>query len=138
MDLTHTLDDCLQRLASGQGRTEVLALYPEQADNLAPMLEKVLAGNACVTAPFASRLMIPDAQGVSRAGVPVILVLAPLRDAQQRVIAAIGLRLPPERGFSEILSVARSGESGETLAFNRQGLLVSKVRCMSMTCGAYR
>lgn len=59
---------------------------------------------------------------------PVILVLAPLRDAQQHVIAVIGLRLPPEKGFSEILSVARSGESGETLAFNRQGMLVSKVR----------
>jgi len=42
MDLTHTLDDCLQRLASGQGRTEVLALYPEQADNLAPMLDAAI------------------------------------------------------------------------------------------------
>ena len=32
--------------------------------NLAPTLEKVLAGSTCVTAPFPSRLMIPDAQGV--------------------------------------------------------------------------
>ena len=96
--------------------------------NLAPAMRRVLAGNSCVTAPFRSRLMIPDEHGVNRAGVPVILVLAPLRDAQQRVIGAISLRLPPEKGFSEILSVARSGESGETLAFNRQGLLVSKVR----------
>ncbi len=96
--------------------------------NLAPTLEKVLGGNTCVTAPFPSRLMLPDGHGETRAGVPVILVLAPLRDAQQGVIGTIGLRLPPEKGFSEILSVARSGESGETLAFNRQGLLASNVR----------
>jgi eukaryotic-like serine/threonine-protein kinase len=96
--------------------------------NLAPTLEKVMAGKTCVTAPFPSRVLLPDTRGVSRLGVPIILVLAPLRDAQQRVIAAIGLRLPPEKGFSEILSVARLGESGETLAFTRQGLLVSKVR----------
>jgi hypothetical protein len=46
--------------------------------------------------------MLSDGGGVHHAGVPIILVLAPLRDAQQRVIAAIGLRLPPEKGFSEI------------------------------------
>ena len=39
MELTHILDDCLGRLASGQGRAEVLALYPEQAYRLAPMLD---------------------------------------------------------------------------------------------------
>jgi tRNA A-37 threonylcarbamoyl transferase component Bud32 len=96
--------------------------------NLIPTLEKVMAGKTFVTAPFPSRVMVPDEDGVRRAGVPIILVLAPLRDAQQRVIAAIGLRLPPEKGFSEILSVARLGASGETLAFNRQGLLASAVR----------
>lgn len=96
--------------------------------NLAPTLEKVMAGKTCVTAPFPSRIMLPDDHGVSRAGAPVILVLAPLRDAQQRVIAAVGLRLPPGKGFSEILSVARLGASGETLAFNKQGLLASTVR----------
>ncbi len=96
--------------------------------NLIPTLSKVMAGRTFVTAPFPSRVMVPDENGVRRAGVPIILVLAPLRDAQQRVIAAIGLRLPPEKGFSEILSVARLGASGETLAFNRQGLLASAVR----------
>jgi serine/threonine protein kinase len=96
--------------------------------NLVPILEKVMAGKTVVTAPFPSRIMLSDGGGVHHAGVPIILVLAPLRDAQQRVIAAIGLRLPPEKGFSEILSVARLGASGETLAFNRQGLLASTVR----------
>jgi eukaryotic-like serine/threonine-protein kinase len=96
--------------------------------NMESTLNQVFAGKTCVTAPFPSRVMLPDEHGVVRAGVPIILVLAPIRDAQQRVIAAIGLRLPPEKGFSEILSVGRLGESGETLAFNSQGLLVSKVR----------
>ena len=39
MDLTQILDDGLRRLASGQSRAEVLALYPEQAHRLAPMLD---------------------------------------------------------------------------------------------------
>jgi hypothetical protein len=39
MDLTYILDDCLRRLASGEDRTAILALYPEQAHRLAPMLD---------------------------------------------------------------------------------------------------
>lgn len=113
-----------QLLASGID--QLIGVHAET--NLAPTLEKVMAGKTCITAPFPSRIMLPDDHGVSRAGVPVILVLAPLRDAQQRVIAAVGLRLPPGKGFSEILSVARLGASGETLAFNKQGLLASTVR----------
>ena len=34
----------------------------------------------------------------------------------------------PEKGFSEVLSVGRLGDSGETVAFNKEGLLASKPR----------
>ncbi len=56
MDLTHILDDCLRRLASGQGRAEILARYPEQADRLAPMLDAA----ARLTTLSAARLSDPQ------------------------------------------------------------------------------
>lgn len=43
-------------------------------------------------------------------------------------VAVLGLRLRPEEGFSRILTVARSGETGETYAFDKNGLMLSQSR----------
>jgi serine/threonine protein kinase len=53
---------------------------------------------------------------------------APVRAAGGAPIAALGLRLRPEDQFTAILQVARSGESGETYAFDSQGLLLNQSR----------
>lgn len=59
---------------------------------------------------------------------PLLMVAAPVRDSKERVIAAVGFGIPPEDEFTRILSVARAGESGETYAFNSDGLLISDSR----------
>jgi hypothetical protein len=53
---------------------------------------------------------------------------APVLDGQGRPIAALGLRIRPEEQFTQILHVARSGRTGETYAFDRNGVLLSQSR----------
>lgn len=53
---------------------------------------------------------------------------APIFDANGKIIAALGLLIAPEKEFTRILSVARSGQTGETFAFDQRGLLISQSR----------
>ena len=55
-------------------------------------------------------------------------VAAPLRDDGGVICGALALVINPTNEFTRILSVARSGESGETYAFDQTGLLISSSR----------
>ena len=55
-------------------------------------------------------------------------VAAPVRTDAGVVLGALALIINPDREFSRILSVARSGESGETYAFDQHGLMISQSR----------
>jgi serine/threonine protein kinase len=63
-----------------------------------------------------------------RTGVPTMFVCAPVRDANFQVIAALGLRIRPEREFTRILQLGQFGQSGETYAIDKAGLMVSGSR----------
>lgn len=58
----------------------------------------------------------------------VMQVSAPVKDDQGHTRGALSLILNPDAEFSRILSVARSDESGETFAFDADGLMISKSR----------
>jgi serine/threonine-protein kinase len=53
---------------------------------------------------------------------------APVLDARKRVVAIIVLGAPADRAFAEIFRVARPGKTGESLAFDAEGWLVSESR----------
>ena len=91
-------------------------------------LRRCLEGEIIVTPPFSSVGMLPDAQGNLRTGVPTMFAAAPVRSADGKVIAALCLRIAPEKDFTRILATARSGQSGETYAFGRTGLMLSASR----------
>lgn len=63
-----------------------------------------------------------------RGDVSIMQVAAPLRDNNDTVVGALALIINPDKEFSRILSVARSGASGETYAFDQTGLLISHSR----------
>lgn len=92
------------------------------------LFERVFEGATTVTPPFASVLSQVDATGKLRAGVPMMYVLAPIVDKNLQVIAVLGLQIRPEQEFTRILQLGRLGESGETYAFDRQGLMLSNSR----------
>jgi hypothetical protein len=63
-----------------------------------------------------------------RGDVTLMQVAAPVRDDAKNVVGALALIINPDKEFSHILSVARSGGSGETYAFDQTGLLISHSR----------
>ena len=95
--------------------------YPE-------LFAKCLADGATVTRPFPSAVLMRDEAGQMRAGVPTMFALARQRDPTGDVIGVFGLRLRPEDDFARLLGIARPGQTGETYAFDRKGLLLSESR----------
>jgi eukaryotic-like serine/threonine-protein kinase len=63
-----------------------------------------------------------------RGDLTLMQVAAPVRGDDGTVRGALALIINPDREFTRMLSVTRSGESGETYAFDQHGLLLSKSR----------
>ena len=58
----------------------------------------------------------------------VMQVAAPLKDNSGQTRGALALIINPNAEFTRILSVARSGDSGETFAFDEEGIMISESR----------
>ncbi len=58
----------------------------------------------------------------------VMQVAAPIKDSTGQTRGALALIINPDAEFTRILSVARSGDSGETFAFDAGGALISESR----------
>ena len=91
-------------------------------------LNKALAGQPTVSRPFPGARLLPDEQGALKAGLPMMYVAAPVRGAANQIIAVLGLRMRPGTEFTRILGIARAGDSGDTYAFDKNGLLLSYSR----------
>ena len=74
------------------------------------------------------RTLPPPPTGGLRGDRTLMQVAAPVRDTNGVVRGALALVIDPDMEFSKILSVARSGDSGETYAFDQTGLLLSDSR----------
>ncbi|MFN9436813.1 MAG: serine/threonine protein kinase [Planctomycetota bacterium] len=93
-----------------------------------PILRRVLAGEAAVCPPFPSVAPIADEKGRVQTGVTTMFVSVPIRDNDFQVVAALSLRIRPEREFTQLMHQGRMGESGETYAFDRFGNMLSNSR----------
>jgi hypothetical protein len=92
------------------------------------LLAPVMVGESIVTRPFIPIISIPDRDLGVRDGLPTMVVAGPVRDEARRIIAALAAVIRPEDDFTRILNVARIGESGETYAFDADGLMLSYSR----------
>ncbi|HWW03601.1 MAG TPA: serine/threonine protein kinase [Candidatus Acidoferrum sp.] len=88
------------------------------------------AGREPGTNAFPGRRRAPVSEpGRGRRGdLTLMQVAAPVRTDSGVVAGALALIINPDREFTRMLSVARSGESGETYAFDQHGLLLSRSR----------
>jgi len=91
-------------------------------------LGKVFDNRNIVTAPFASIVPLSDKLGQMHSGVPTMFVSVPVYNGDLQVIAALSLRIRPEREFTRLVQLGRIGRSGETYAVDRDGLMVSNSR----------
>ena len=89
-------------------------------------IEQVLSGSPVVSRPFLAPSATEGTKGLHD-GEATMFVAAPMYDDAGRVIAGLGFGIRPEY-FTGILRVARAGESGETYAFDAEGLLISDSR----------
>jgi hypothetical protein len=92
------------------------------------MFNRVIKGDTLVSKPYRSTLMLLDENGEPRANLPTMLVGTPIRDPKGEIIAGLGLRIRPDDSFTKILQTARYGKSGETYAFDKDGLMLSQSR----------
>ena len=75
-----------------------------------------------------NRPALANAGRARRGDVTLMQVAAPVRDTSDVIAGALALIIDPDKEFSRILSVARSGDSGETYAFDQTGLMISHSR----------
>jgi len=85
-----------------------------------PALEASYRRGATVTPP----VWLPADADPKQAS---MIALSPIREGVLPV-GGFGLLLDPAGRFTELLSVARSGNSGETYAFNEEGVMISRSR----------
>lgn len=107
--------------------------HPELMGQSAPakyesFIAAALSGEATVSPPFPSVITMKDEFGRLKTGVPTMFVCVPVRDAGFQVVAVLGLRIRPEREFTSVLQLGRIGESGETYAIDKKGVMVSNSR----------
>ncbi len=103
-------------------------LVGKTIESYAGFVGRALEGRSTVSHPIPSVVLVPDASGQLRAGVPTMFTAAPVRDAAGDVVGVLALRIRPEIDFTRIMQVARKGKSGETYAFDKNGLMLSESR----------
>jgi len=91
-------------------------------------LDDVYEGQSCVSVPFPSVVTMKADSGRMRTGQPTMYVAVPVRDDSYHVIGALAFQIRPEIEFTSILQYGRVGDSGETYAFDKGGVLVSNSR----------
>jgi two-component system sensor histidine kinase/response regulator len=94
----------------------------------AKIIARAYRGETVATPPFVSTIPLADEQGVLRPNRPTMFVAAPVRDADDKIIAVLAFRLNPENEFVHMLEAGRPGLTGETYAFDQRGLMLSASR----------
>jgi serine/threonine protein kinase len=75
-----------------------------------------------------NRPALVNAGRARRGDVTLMQVAAPVRDQGNVIVGALALIINPDKEFSQLLSMVRSGTSGETYAFDQTGLMISHSR----------
>ncbi len=134
---SRALASILQPMVEAQNYLDYVVISPERRVIASPyrtmlnrpapagyefFLKRALAGRLAVSRPFAPELPDQALEG------PTMFVAAPVDDTNGAVVAVLGLRMNPEDQFTRIFSVARMGNSGETYAFDRRGVMLTATR----------
>jgi sigma-B regulation protein RsbU (phosphoserine phosphatase) len=110
-------------LASDDGR---MVGQPAASTGVLSLLEKILDNPRRASVSLPQRE--PDVKGASDDDRVTMMLGAAAPDLGDGVPCVLTLLMDPQRSFSEILQRGRIGESGESYAFNRNGLLISESR----------
>jgi serine/threonine-protein kinase len=130
--LLRDLGDSTFNVISPAGRL-LATRFPEYcglqvtAARFLPLLAPVFRGESRFIRPFqdADRVESPSKL---RSGEAFGWIATPVRDAGDRVIAALGIAEPANGVLSSILAAARPGDTGDVFAFDERGALLTPSR----------
>ncbi len=91
-------------------------------------LDRVWAGETLVSLPQISDVPIKGIDGKLVENMATMFVASPMKEAGGKVIAILAFRLDPNDGFNQVFTRIRFGNSGETYAFDRKGVMISDSR----------
>lgn len=105
-------------LAASEAERVGLGVTPDFLAHLA----LVLKGQSAFIRPYS----VTDGAGVRQIG--RAWVAAPIRAGNGRIVAALALGSPVDKGFASLFEAARLGHSGEAMVFDAEGWLLSPSR----------
>ncbi|MCK5687588.1 PAS domain S-box protein [bacterium] len=91
-------------------------------------LNRLWAGETLMTLPQHSDVALKDIEGEMIAGLATMFVASPIKDDEGKIMAILAFRVEPDESFSSIFHRSYFGNSGETYAFNKKGVLISESR----------
>lgn len=106
-------------LAASEQQRIGRSVSPDFLAHLAP----VLKGLSAFVRPYSAPGGVGGTREIGRAW-----VAAPIYGANGRIVAVLALGSPVDKGFAGLFAVARPGDSGEALAFDAAGWLLSPSR----------
>lgn len=91
-------------------------------------MNRAVSGHATVSVPFRCPVPIAtDGQEPQNAR-PVMASIAPIFDDNGRVGIVLAILISPAAEFNSVFEASRIGATGETYAFNREGIMTSRSR----------
>lgn len=94
--------------------------------SVAAWFDRIVAGETAVFGPV--EYPVADVDQDTLVLRPAMFVAAPVRNRRGEVIAAFVMRYSPADEFSRLLHLAQFGESGESYAFNADGVMITESR----------
>jgi len=92
------------------------------------ILNKVYEGEIRLTPPIRSDVPLENEFGNLTENFPTMFIAGPIKDKNNEVIAVLTFRIDLLKDFSRIMQNGRIGKSGETYAFDENGILLSSSR----------
>lgn len=91
-------------------------------------LKQAFQGKTTFIPPVQSDVPIHRGFGYLIDNADTMFITTPIADQNGQIIAVLALRLDPIKHFSDITQLGRLGDSGETYAFNKKGILLTESR----------
>lgn len=97
-------------------------------DTKGDYLDRILAGEPQLILPIQSDVPLPDITSRLSRNTPTMFVGTPVYNSNGEVISAFTIRINPSLQFTRITQIPRSGNTGDSYAFNRDGVLITECR----------
>ena len=91
-------------------------------------LKHSFEGVSVFVPPFQSDISLSLATKILNTKEPTSFIVSPIVNNANEIIAVFAVRLDPSTQFSRISQLGRLGDSGETYAFDKEGMLITESR----------